>query len=260
MLYCMQNGTRLPSSKNTFANHTGRRGATTALTPETLPALQAVLTESDLDGWLLFDFQQCNPIALGVLDLQGMLTRRHLAFVPRVGVPVAITPTIEPGPWERWPSNWDRKRYTSWQDLVSIVAERVRGKRVAMEYSPGGAIPYSRRVPLGVIEMVRASGATLLPSGDLVTRFFARWTEHQLARHREAAELLADIARSAFAWVRDCRANAQRVTESEIRTLHRAHCTSRITKRLPADRGGGRAHGRRPLRTIGEAPPPRLRR
>ncbi len=88
-----------------------------------------------------------------------------------------------------------------------------------MGCSPGGAIPYLDRVPLGVIEMVGASGATLLPSGDLVTRFFARWTEHQLARHREAAELLADIARSAFALVRDCRANAQRVTESEIQTL-----------------------------------------
>jgi len=188
----------------------------TALTPETLPAVQSVLAEVDVDGWLLFDFQRCNPIALGVLCLEGMLTRRHLAFVPRHGVPVAITPTIEPGPWQRWPPEWGRRRYTTWQELAAAVGDLVRGKRVAMEYSPGGTIPYLDRVPLGAVEMVRAGGATVVPSGDLATRFYAVWSAGQLARHRQAAEILADLGRSAFTWVRDRRVSAQPVTEDAI--------------------------------------------
>ncbi|HZX68249.1 MAG TPA: M24 family metallopeptidase, partial [Candidatus Elarobacter sp.] len=69
----------------------------------------------------------------------------------------------------------------------------------AMEYSPGDAVPVVDRVPAGVIEMVRAAGATVVTSANLVTRFFAVWTEAQLASHRRAAEVIARIAKDAFA-------------------------------------------------------------
>ena len=60
----------------------------------------------------------------------------------------------------------------------------VRGKRIAMEYSAGDAVPYLDRVPAGVIEMVRAAGATeIVSSGELVTRFYATWSD---AQHRVA--------------------------------------------------------------------------
>jgi len=46
---------------------------------------------------------------------------------------------------------------------------------------------------------VRAAGATVVSSADMVTRFYALWTEPQLASHQRAAEHIARIARSAFA-------------------------------------------------------------
>jgi Xaa-Pro aminopeptidase len=55
------------------------------------------------------------------------------------------------------------------------------------------------RVPAGVIEMVRAAGATVVTSANLVTRFFAVWTQAQLESHRRAAEIIARIAKEAFA-------------------------------------------------------------
>ena len=64
----------------------------------------------------------------------------------------------------------------------------VRGKRVAMEYSPGDAVPYLDRVPAGVLEMVRAAGATVVSSAELVTAFYATWTRDELAVHRRTAE------------------------------------------------------------------------
>jgi Xaa-Pro dipeptidase len=170
------------------------------LTPETLPALQRALADAKLDGWLLYDFQGNNPIANGLLALEGMVSRRVFVFVPREGVPRALGHAIEAGPWRRWPADWPRATYSAWRELESAVADMVRGKRVAMEYSAGDAVPYLDRVPAGVLEMVRAAGAAeVVSSGELVTRFYAAWSDEHLASHRRAAEVIAVIAHEAFA-------------------------------------------------------------
>ena len=169
------------------------------LTVETLPELQAALAAADLDGWLLFDFQGTNPIAHGVLGLEGFISRRIFVWIPRTGVPHALGHAIEPGPWHAWPSAWRKDVYSSWRTLESLVGDMVRGKRIAMEYSAGDAVPYLDRVPAGVIEMVRAAGATSIESsGPLVTRFNASWTTSHTASHVRAAEAIAAIAHDAF--------------------------------------------------------------
>jgi Xaa-Pro aminopeptidase len=167
------------------------------LNRDSLAAMQRALSDADLDGWLVFDFHQLNPVATGLLGLEGMTTRRIFVLIPRQGVPVAITHAIEQGPWRDWPSQWGKTTYSSWRSLESQLHELVNGKRVAMEYSPGDAIPYLDRVPAGVLEMVRAAGATVVSSGDLVTRFYAVWSEEQLASHSRAAEIIAGIATDA---------------------------------------------------------------
>ncbi|HJR63445.1 MAG TPA: Xaa-Pro peptidase family protein [Gemmatimonadaceae bacterium] len=168
------------------------------LDSRTLPDVQRALRDAGLDGWLIFDFQGANPIAAGILGLSGMVTRRIFAYVPRNGVPVAITHNIEQGPWRAWPAAWGRERYSTWRTLEETLARLVRGKRVAMEYSPGDAVPYVDRVPAGVLEMVRAAGAEVVSSAELVTRFYAVWSADQLAAHRRAAEVVAGIARDAM--------------------------------------------------------------
>jgi Xaa-Pro dipeptidase len=169
------------------------------LTPATLPALQRLIAEAGLDGWLLYDFHGANPIAGAVLRLEGMVSRRVFAMVPREGAPVALTHAIEQGPWRAWPAEWGRRVYSGWRELESNLAAMVGGKRVAMEYSPGDAVPYIDRVPAGVLEMIRAAGATVESSGELVSRFYAVWTPEQLAAHRRAAEAIARVARDAAA-------------------------------------------------------------
>lgn len=168
------------------------------LTVEDLPRLQDAIADAGVDGWLLYNFRGLNPIATGLLGLPGMLTRRIFAYIPREGRPVAITHAIEQGPWAQWPAGWSREVYSSWPDLEAHVARLVRGKTVAMEYSPGDAVPYLDRVPAGVLELVRAAGGIPVSSSDLVSRFYAVWTAAGLASHRRAAEQLARIAREAF--------------------------------------------------------------
>jgi Xaa-Pro aminopeptidase len=187
------------------------------LTPASLPELQRAIADAGVDGWLLFDFQGCNPIATGLLGLTGMVTRRIFVWVPRDGVPSALGHAIEPGPWRTWPTAWKHSTYSSWRELEGAVGEMVRGRRIAMEYSAGDAVPYLDRVPAGVLEMVRSAGATeIVSSGPLVTRFVASWTAEHLASHRRAAASIRQIALDAFAMVGQRARTSEPVAEHEV--------------------------------------------
>lgn len=170
------------------------------LNPQSLSAVQRAIADAGIDGWLLYDFRNCNPIARAMIGLtEAHLSRRIFVLVPRDGVPLAITHNIEQGAWRDWPAAWNRVRYSSWRALESGLHEMVSGKRLAMEYSPGDAIPYLDRIPAGVLEMVRSAGATVVSSGELVSAFYAKWSANDLASHRRAAELIAAVAKQAFA-------------------------------------------------------------
>jgi len=168
------------------------------LNKDSLAEMQSVIGESGVDGWLIFDFHGLNPVASGILGLDGMGTRRIFAFVPKSGSPVAISHAIEQGRWKAWPPEWKNIVYSSWRELESSLATVVDGKTVAMEYSPGDAVPYLDRVPAGVLEMVQNAGAKVVSSGELVSRFYAVLTDEQLASHKRAAEIIARIAQKAF--------------------------------------------------------------
>jgi Xaa-Pro aminopeptidase len=192
------------------------------LSPATLPALQAALVAEGLDGWLLFDFRGANAIAGGLIGVEGMATRRLFAWVPREGTPVAVQHAIEPGPFRHWPPEWPRRVYSAWSELDEHLTALVAGRRVAMEYSPGNAVPVVDRVPAGVIELVRAAGATVVSSAPLITAAFAAWTPDDHASHDRAAETLAAIAAEAFRRIGDGVRAGRRVTEHEIQAGIRA--------------------------------------
>jgi Xaa-Pro dipeptidase len=186
------------------------------LTPASVASVQRALADAHLDGWLIFDFHGLNPVASGLLGLDGMATRRIFVLIPREGKPAAITHAIEQGPWRHWPSEWGKTTYTGWRALESQLRDLVGGKNVAMEYSPGDAVPYLDRVPAGVLEMVRAAGATVVSSADLVTRFYAVWSDEQLASHQRAAELVAAVAKEAVRIAGERAGGTSPITEHEL--------------------------------------------
>ena len=93
------------------------------LTPESLATIQAALSAAGVDGWLLYDFRGCNPVARSMIGLEGMQSRRVFAWVPATGKPIAISHAIEqlawaqitPLPLARMPS---AKSAKSWAPLV----------------------------------------------------------------------------------------------------------------------------------------------
>jgi Xaa-Pro dipeptidase len=191
-----------------------------------LVGIQSALAEAGLDGWLLFDFHGLNPIAVGMLSLEGMTTRRIFVLIPRDGVPVAITHAIEQAPWKRWPPGWKKLTYSGWRALESQLSELVGGKTVAMEYSAGDAVPYLDRVPAGVIEMVRKAGGRVVSSADLVSRFYAVWSQQGLDSHCRAAETIAAIAAEGMRMAGQRAYEAKPMTEYELAHWIRERFTS----------------------------------
>ncbi len=172
------------------------------LTPETLGELQHLLREIGVDGWLLYDFRGRNPIAAAVLG-QGIVgTRRVFASVPARGTPVVLVHAIDWELWDvgaLWPAVWERHRWVARDELTHHLTALVAKRRIALDYSPNGAIPYLDAVPAGVTERLRSLGAELVPSVDLVTRFVSAWRPEERASHTRAAAIVADVARQAIA-------------------------------------------------------------
>jgi Xaa-Pro aminopeptidase len=107
--------------------------------------------------------------------------------------------------------------YSGREQLASGLQDLLKGVgRVAMEYSPGNAIPYVSRVDAGTVESVRQCGATVVSSGDLAQRFEAIWTDAALATHLAAAERLYRIKDRAFDLIRQRMAAGGPLTEIEV--------------------------------------------
>jgi Xaa-Pro aminopeptidase len=187
----------------------------TTLTPDVLARIRAELVRLRLDGWLLFDFHGLNPVSTRVLGLTGLATRRLFVLIPAQGTPVALAHRIERGRVDGFPG--EVREFSAWRELETGLRQLVGGLRVAMEYSARDAVPYLDRIPAGVLELVRASGASdVVSSADLVSAVAARWSPAELAGHRAAAVLLREIALEAFAQVTRWHGAGEPCTEQRL--------------------------------------------
>lgn len=178
-----------------------------------LDEIQAGLKEYGLDGWVLYDLHARNPVASKLMGV-GELTRRYFVMIPADGEPTVLMHGIERTPWEAWP--WGTDVYVGWKELDERLAALLDGKTVATEISPNDAVPAVDMIPAGVAELLRKAGAELVPSADLITRFYARWTDDGLASHNRAAQILANVARETFDRAADAVGAGRRITEGEL--------------------------------------------
>jgi Xaa-Pro aminopeptidase len=166
-----------------------------------VPAVQRALAADRLDGWLLYDFHGSNPIAATLAGLAGssgkLTTRRWYYLIPASGAPRGLVHAIERHNLDGLPGT--KEAYAGRRELEAGLRRLLDGcQRVAMEYSPRGAIPYVSRVDAGTFEAVRSLGVDVVSSGDLVQRFEAAWSGEALASHRAASERLYRIKDRAF--------------------------------------------------------------
>jgi Xaa-Pro aminopeptidase len=168
-----------------------------------LSQIQAAIAAERLDGWLLYEFRGLNSIALDVIGIPASRSgsRRWACFIPAQGEPRWLVHAIEHDGWaEIAPA---ALAYASWADWREGLRTILGGsQRVAMEVSPGAAIPYIGRVDAGTVDLVRSLGVEVLTSADLVQVAQAVWTPEQLASHRWACQELLGVKDATFAHVR----------------------------------------------------------
>jgi Xaa-Pro dipeptidase len=167
-----------------------------------LASVQSAIRDQGLDGWLLYDFRGLNILARRVLQFPegAILSRRWFYFIPAQGEPRKLVHRIEPGALDAVPGS--KNLYLRWQQLEAGVQQLVAGcKRIAMEYVPRNANPYVSRVDAGTVELVRAAGVEVVPSGDLIQQFEACWDDEQIAMHFEAARHTDSAFDVAFAYL-----------------------------------------------------------
>lgn len=193
-----------------------------------LTDIQTAIRAEGLDGWLLYDFKDLNPIARRVAGIPAdrFLSRRWACFIPATGAPRWIAHAIEAGGLADLAP--DIATYVSWQAWRDGLAALLAGAgRVALEVSPGCAIPYVSRVDAGTVELIRGLGVEVVTSADLVQVAEAVWTPAQLASHRRACAALLEVKDATFAHVRQRLAAGEPVTECGVQDFMMAQFAAR---------------------------------
>ncbi|HSU90089.1 MAG TPA: M24 family metallopeptidase [Sporolactobacillaceae bacterium] len=182
-----------------------------------LDEIAGALKAAGLDGWLFYDFRMSDPLAYRILELpeNGIATRRWFCYVPATGKPIAIVSAVEAHRLDALGT--DKNVYRSHHEMLAAVGIALKGaRRIAMDYSPGCAIPYVSRVDAGTVEMVRATGVEIISAANLIQRFEASLTREQLESHHRAARALRSIVDETFAEIGNSISGGRAVSEVSI--------------------------------------------
>lgn len=164
--------------------------------------IQKELKTVGVDGWLLYDFRNRDPIAHGVLglDFGGFTTRRWFYWIPTKGEPVKLVSAVESKKLDPLPG--EKIVYLSWRELhASLKSMLGSARKVAMQFSPQGNVPYVSIVDGGTIDLIRSFGYDVVSSAGLVQTFQAVLDEAAYRSHLEAAERVQRIKDEAFAHI-----------------------------------------------------------
>jgi Xaa-Pro dipeptidase len=161
--------------------------------------IRAELERQGVDAWVVFDYRGSSTVLPRIIG-KAHLTRRVFWVLGRGGEPVVVCHRIDDEAFKQ--RGIEHRTYAGWADMPAVLAGVLGpAQRVAMEYSAGGSIPTASTVDGGTLDLVRALGAEVVGSADLVALFAAVWSARGLEAHRRASALTEQIMKSAFAFI-----------------------------------------------------------
>lgn len=178
--------------------------------------VQTLLAALHLDGWLLYDFRRTNDLACRFLEIppHQILSRRFFYWIPQSGNCVKIVNVIE-DPLAHLPG--EALRYRTWGEMESALGSILHSyHRIAMEYSPYGALPVVSKVDGGTLDLVRRFGIEVASSCDLLQATLSALTEAQYQSHLFAADLLDKTAEGAWQWIASQLEAGMPITEYDV--------------------------------------------
>jgi Xaa-Pro dipeptidase len=187
-----------------------------------LPKIQEELRKQQLDGWLLFDHHERDPLAYRILGFSPSrhVTRRWYYLIPANGEPVALVHRIESTMLDVLPG--DKATYSSWDQQVAGLEKMLGGKtKVAMQYSPLCEIPYISLVDAGTVELVRRTGVEVVTSAELVQIFEAQLNADGMESHLEAGRRVDRVRRQAFELIAERLRDGLRIDEFFVKQFVR---------------------------------------
>lgn len=176
-----------------------------------IEAVQRDLLQLGLDGWLIFDFRRSNDLGCQLLQIpeQAMLTRRFFYWIPVKGEPVKVAHAIENHVLDHLPGQ--RVEYRTFDELEQALKGVLAGsKRVAMEYSPMGCLPYLSKVDGGTLDLVRGQGVEVVSSAELIQETLSAG---QIGSHLFAASVVDEVVE--LAWQKIAQ-NLGAITDYEV--------------------------------------------
>src|SRR3569623_2546416 len=181
-----------------------------------LTAVQGLLAVQRLDGWLLYDRDGSNPLAVRLVAPDGHPQRAWFYMIPARGEPVALVPVSEQRLFDKLPGK--KLTYLGYRDLGKQVAALLKGvKSIALEYSPKAAVPNISRVDAGTVALLRAAGVPVRSSDTLVQYTKAIWGDAGRTAHYVAVHHLVELRKDALAFITPRLVAHPPVTEYEVR-------------------------------------------
>ncbi|MEP6861973.1 MAG: M24 family metallopeptidase [Deltaproteobacteria bacterium] len=170
-----------------------------------LTAVQGLLAVQRLDGWLLYDRDGSNPIAVRLVAPSGHPQRPWFYMIPAAGDPIALVHNSELRQFDHLPGK--KLTYLGYRDYAKQLTAMLKGvKSIALEYSPKAAVPNVSRVDAGTLELIRATGVQVRSSETLVQYTKAIWGDAGRTAHYVAVHHIIELRKEALAFV------AQRLT------------------------------------------------
>lgn len=163
---------------------------------------QEYMAEHDVNGWLLYDYRGLNPIFADTVGRVGHVTRPVWLWIPASGCPRLLLSFVDQSRFEHL--DLDTTLFINRRDMIEKLGNDfgISGK-VAMEYTPEGALPRVSNVDGGTLELVKGLGVEIVPSADLLQYATQRWNAEQFESHVYAAEKLSVIVQEAFRYIGD---------------------------------------------------------
>ncbi len=185
---------------------------------EKIKRVQSVLKKEKIDGWLIYDFQKKNLLAMEFLEIDPscFLTRRFFYWIPVVGVPVKIVHATEMHVLDKLPGK--TLSYFKWQTLEENLKNLLKGiSSIAMEYSPRNAIPYVSFVDGGTLDLIREIVPKVVSSSSFVQEFTCVLTSQQRESQLEAAHILDCTVEAAWGFISETLNKKKKITEYDVR-------------------------------------------
>jgi Xaa-Pro dipeptidase len=180
-----------------------------------IPAVQGLLAVQRLDGWLLFDRDGENPIAVQLVAPADRPTRPWFYLIPARGQPIALVHATEQHALDHLAGA--KLVYQGYRDLDRQLRAMLKGaKSVAVEFSARAAVPSVSRVDAGMLEVIRGAGVKVVSSDTLVQFTKAIWGDAGRTAHYVAVHHIVELRKEALAFVVKQLQSGEAVTEYDV--------------------------------------------